>query len=518
VGPSGEAVARFLHQVGVPIHSVLIGTDGAAPPDAGLVAVDMPSVTVRHDEFLARVLVKNLLDADRRAAIEVRAGDRVLATRPLPTGAGAPRVFELPLALKQVGRQQLVFETLTGGPDAYPGNERAVQTVDVLPDRARVLVVCDRLSDDFAAVRGVLKNMPFVELSAIVAEPEIAELQIGTKAGAFPAKADHWKGISLVVLLGGIPDALLSKTGRPTASGPLQGLRQAVENGLHVCIQDTARVPPARAWATLLGLDTKPVDSPQPLRPRPALWPALYQLGKDEADSLARWKLLPPAWCRTALAPGGLPLLEAGGEPVLTVLPRGKGQVVYVGITRFGSLRDRRTGSIASRLLAGILTLAIRPVQQSLPPQGPFVMFPPQPILGKRLLLRGSAIGPSAKRSGLRPASGGEGAYVVTDPERIALDVAGRRLERLVRKPLADADFQLTPHAEPLERISRRAGGRHVRLEQLGAVPPMDPKPVGQRRRRVSSYPLWKGWWPLAVLLVLVTTEYLLRRRAGRVM
>jgi hypothetical protein len=37
-------------------------------------------------------------------------------------------------------------------------------------------------------------------------------------------------------------------------------------------------------------------------------------------------------------------------------------------------------------------------------------------------------------------------------------------------------------------------------------------------RRHVRSYRLWSGGWPLAVLLLLVSAEYLLRRRAGRVM
>jgi len=517
IDPSGEAVARSLREMGVPIHTVLVGSDGMAPPDAGLVAVDMPSVAVRQDEVVARVLVKNDLDANTKTTLQVRAGDAVLATMPLPTGAGALRVIEVPLVFKQAGRQQLVFEVRTGGPDAYPGNERAVQTVDVLPDRARVLVVCDRLSDDFAAFRGTLRHMPFVELSTIVAEPEIAELEVGTKAGAFPGKADHWRGFSLAVLMGGIPDALLAKTGDPLGSAPLQGLRQAVENGLHVCIQDTDSVPAERAWASVFGLDTQPVDSPRTLRLIPATWPALYQLGKNEADSLTRWGQFPPAPCRTAHAQGGLPLLETDTGPVLMILTRGKGQVIYTGITRLASLRGRQTSPIASRLLAGILTLALRPARETIGQQR-VVVFPPQPIVGKRLVLRGDGVEPATEQSGLRVVSEAEGIYRVADPERIALDVAGNRIERRVHRPLADADFRLTPHAEPLEQVSQPAGGRHVRLEELDAVPPTDPKPLGLHRRQVASYSLWRGWWPLFVLLVLVSAEYLLRRRAGRVM
>ena len=520
-----RAAADNLTGMGVPVHTVLVGADGAEPADVGLVGVDLWGVAVRNDEATVRVLVKNHLARTRKARLDVRVGKRVLATTPISPGRRGYRVLDVPLILPQVGRHQLVFQAVTDGPDAYPGNQRCVRTVDVLPDRARVLLVCDRVSDEFAACRQALDNLPFVELTAMVSAPEISELEVGAVAGAFPGRADHWKGITLAVLLGRVPDEL--RKGKPDG-GPapaVAGLKQAVENGLHVYVQDLGDSSGREAWTDVLGLTTQAVGSPQALQLEPGLWPALYQLGRDEVESRARWGVLPPARMVRVCPGEGFPVLGCAAGPVVSLVVRGRGLVVHNGIADLASLRGDQTSPCVNRLLAGLLVLALRPLHASTGKAAPRVLFPAQPIHGKRVFVIGKDAGP-AEGSGLRatPDAGDRSrgipatAYVVTDPQRVAVEAAGVRVQRLVHRALERADLDLTPRSGPLAAISNETGARHVTLVDAPDAVPVTPPPPPRELRQARTHRLWHGWWPLPLLVLLVSAEYLLRRRAGRVM
>ena len=38
------------------------------------------------------------------------------------------------------------------------------------------------------------------------------------------------------------------------------------------------------------------------------------------------------------------------------------------------------------------------------------------------------------------------------------------------------------------------------------------------QKSKVETWALWEGWWPLGLILLFASAEYLLRRKAGRVM
>jgi hypothetical protein len=38
------------------------------------------------------------------------------------------------------------------------------------------------------------------------------------------------------------------------------------------------------------------------------------------------------------------------------------------------------------------------------------------------------------------------------------------------------------------------------------------------QKSKVETLSLWEGWWPLGLILLFASAEYLLRRKAGRVM
>ena len=101
--------------------------------------------------------------------------------------------------------------------------------------------------------------------------------------------------------------------------------------------------------------------------------------------------------------------------------------------------------------------------------------------------------------------------------EEITFTHGGQKFRRPIHHLLSAGDFALTPHAAPLEEVARLGHGRFVELIDLPELlNDLHLAPVECQDAR--SWRLWSGGWPLAVLLILVCAEYLLRRRAGRVM
>ena len=87
-----------------------------------------------------------------------------------------------------------------------------------------------------------------------------------------------------------------------------------------------------------------------------------------------------------------------------------------------------------------------------------------------------------------------------------------------VRDLLDVEDFALTPRAATLAALAQSTGGTALDLVDLPRLSSLLPDPQPVQRTATTVVRLWVGAWPLALLLGLVSAEYLLRRRAGRVM
>ena len=208
-------------------------------------------------------------------------------------------------------------------------------------------------------------------------------------------------------------------------------------------------------WARFFGLASEPVSPPRTVMPVSKTWHAFYRLRVDRAASLQAWRDLGVARSVRGLAEALVPLLQAGGRTVVGIVPRGEGMIVYDGWTGLLTLRNPATETDLNRLLAGLLTRALQPVGET-------------------------------------PARG------VPAPTSVA--------------------HELAPRAAVLREVADATGGTFVDLPH-----------IDQLRIETRDYPvrtllwarswrLWHGGWPLPLLLLLVVAEYLLRRRAGRVM
>jgi hypothetical protein len=488
-----RAALRLVREAGVTVHAALVGADGLEPPDAGLIAVEVPGVAVMGRRFVARVLVKNGLPKGSTAKLVATAGETVLAQVAVKESG----VLELPLRFDAEGRQSVRFEVQTGESDALPNNQAFATVIDVVARPLRVLVISDTMSPDFVLLRGVGERLPQLRIEAILLDPQLGKFSVGGEPGQFPATPEQWKEISAVVLLGS-----------PTASLPadaLAGLPAAIEAGLRVLV-----IPSGMdgGWLPSLGLGTL-VAKPAPPAPHEDLWLPFYALGRDEAESLERWARLPvPGRC-LAPVPAGEPLLKGEAESAMQLLVRGRGGILFAGLPSLSALRAEGNAATVNRLVAGLLETTARPWRES--ETGP-LLFPPQPVNHRRQI---------ADFGGARPADleGAElqGSSLSAYGEEITFTHGGQKFRRPVHHLVGAGDFALTPHAGPLEEAARLGHGRFVQMVDFPELlNDLHLAPVECQDAR--SYRLWSGGWPLVVLLSLVSAEYLLRRRAGRVM
>ena len=506
LGEASELLLSALSETAVSIHGVLAGYDGVEPPDVGIIAVDLPRVAVVGRKTVARCLVKAWAEGESRAQLKVSEGAGTVAE--VSVQPGARQVVEVPLYLESPGRKQLIFEAQTDGLDAYPGNGRFVTVIDLFGEKPAILILSDALSRDFALFRGVAEGLPYLESQAVLADPRISPIEAGDKLGEFPSSAEQWEAVRLLVLLGSVPEGLPEEA--------LGALKTAVGNGLHVLVLPGGRGrDESGTWWQALGLPPELTTFSGPAALLPDIWLGFHELCRNEAEPMASWARLHPQLAYPVPEVPGQSFLQTDGQAVLQVFLQGKGAVLFSSIPSFSALRQGGNGALVTRLVTGLLELGVRPFREV---SGGPVELPAQPVSGRHLWLTGSEVSLSPD-SGLKQVEyHGRGArFLVTGQDQISFQTGGEAHHRLVHTLLGPGDFELSAHAEPVRRIAEAGGGRFADLVEFPSlVSGLDLSPAS--RSKVETYRLWIGWWPIVLMVLLVSAEYLLRRKAGRVM
>lgn len=529
IGPALARQAAPLAAAGTRLHAVLCGREEAEPADLALIAVDIPGLLLRDTPASARLLVKNQLPPGKAASIEIRLGDQRLASKPLDDQRRGLLVVDLSFNPGPSGRAQLVFEAHTDAPDALPGNETRHAVVDVVDAPLRVLLLADRLTDDLAAYDQALRAMPAVRLTTLLVAGANASIKLGSDEDAFPATAEDWKGVAAAVLLGDVPASLLKGDEQHAPGASVAALKEALESGrVNLLLHPLGPAGPD-SWARRLGL--APERIPRPGRPAPVegLWWDGYRAALDARASLAGWSAF-DAESPASTLPDALPLLCIDQRPVVGLANRGRGAVIFNGIDSLASLRHAQTVPLLNGLVHGLVDLAARPLHEAGDER---ILLPRQPTAAGLIYLTGP---PPPEGSGLvslpdaptgiaptsTPAGKAEShparRYRVGPVDRIRLDTAGS-LTRAVEPRPSDADLHLAASAEAPRALTEATGGTLATFDDPSQVIDavtrgLEPRPIVE----ADAARLWPGWWPLPLLLALVCAEYLLRRRAGRVM
>lgn len=505
-GGTSVADASPLAKLKLPVNTLLIGADGAEPADAGLIAIDLPRVALVGEPLIVRCLVKNLIATTPAPKLTITLGQETIGSRDLPVTSKGEEVMEFSWTPSAPGRAQLVFHIETSRADAYPGNETSAAVVDVIANKARALVVSDKLTSDFAAAAQLLSSNPAVDARAILAAPGISRFRVGSKSDEFPATVEDFKSLALLVLMGDKPEGVGDET--------IAALKQAIEGGLRVWVQSVARSSTAstkpasrNSWSESLGIETKSIESVVKIGPPDDLWDDMHQLGSVRDESVDRWRTLPSAGGMCEITSPGISLVSPS---VMKLVPRGRGAVIAVGISDFSALRTPESNASVNRVLAQSLMLGLASLFDSNATGG---IFPPQPTVGMNSVLLGDA---SATTGFDSPTTFATWKLSRAKETKVTFQASGAAVTRAARPQTGWQDFRLAAHAEPLEKIANDTGGRARTLQDASEVVPKDLK--GTPHFQATRVPLWSGAWSLVLLLGLVSAEYLLRRRAGKVM
>jgi hypothetical protein len=359
---------------GVPVYSVLIGSS-TPPRDAAVAAVKAPESVYRGDVATVSAAIKIDAYAGRAVAVTLErpGASPMRQTVQAPASPAVPRpVVSFAVPLEQTGTVPLsvAVEPLPG--DVRPDNDRRTISIQVVDDKARVLLVDSEPRWELRYLRNALQRDARVELRTVVfhqtpmsgAAAHPYETAVPPRGDTNGDQPDPLGGFDAIILGDVGPaeapselwerlDAFVGERGGTLVF--CSGLR----NWASLAIQETARKLLPVVEPRLVEIDASPAQADQTSLPPGALirpladrlerdaWPML-QLDADPERNRAIWNALPRMpWLVAGRAkPGATVLAVAGrgdGAAVMAAQPYGLGKVLWIGTD--GTWRFRfRTG------------------------------------------------------------------------------------------------------------------------------------------------------------------------------
>ncbi|MFO0957329.1 MAG: hypothetical protein U0800_07645 [Isosphaeraceae bacterium] len=184
--PSGPLVDRLASR-GIPIYPVLIGTS-RPPRDAAIAAIKASENVYKGDTATLEATVK--IDAPPGTELPVvleRPGAEPIRKTAVATADGSRPIVAFRVPMEAVGAQELSVRVGPLEGDARPDNDRRSVGVQVLDDKARVLLVDGEARWEFRYLRNALARDPRVAVEAVVFRQPAAEGASATFARSLPA-------------------------------------------------------------------------------------------------------------------------------------------------------------------------------------------------------------------------------------------------------------------------------------------------------------------------------------------
>jgi hypothetical protein len=402
-----ERQANRLAARGIPVYPVLIGST-VPPLDVAIAAVKSPESVLKGDVASIDVVVK----ADTLQEIEIpvtleRTGGPPIKKTVRGRSGGLRPIVTFRVLMESVGTQDLSVRVGPVAGDARPDNDRRALAIQVVDDKARILLVDGEARWEFRYLHNALKRDPRVAVEAVIfRQPKMSE-SIDTYKNALPPPPRAGETDSLgayeAVFVGDVEPALLS-------SEAWARLEAFVAHRGGTLILSAG----PRAWPTpILELDAVrklvPVLDPRPVSfnagaidpARPSLaagaaigplaaaesWPML-QLGATTEQSRAIWEGLPRLpWAIAGKAKPGASVLAgvqgigpSDAAAVIAAQPYGLGKVLWIGTDatwrwryRVGDLHHHRfwgqvvRWAAAGKLASGNDSVRFGPERSKLP-------------------------------------------------------------------------------------------------------------------------------------------------------
>jgi hypothetical protein len=568
-GDSPIAVARELAAAGSRVVTVAIGSV-EDPPDLAILKLEHPQSVFRRDQVRGVVVLHDRAPAGAPFVLQIRSGNDVLwQQQAMATGAGERRIdfsFAVNDLVEQLADDAPEGITLNTVPleltaaitpladEASTANNEAVLRLSAVVQRQRVLLLDGRSRWETRYLRNLFERDEQWELNAVLAGPgtQQAELARGTAAGQFPENRDQLFGYDLVIL-GELEQSLLS-------TAEQRWLRDFVDlrGGGLIVIDGQRGTLPGFARETLG--DLMPVSwQPTPavaavalrLTDRGATEPML-KLEREEEKNRAFWTRLPPpqALVPVQALPGAEVLVEAevpgATLPVLVTRRSGAGQVLYLATDETWRWRYKSADlwhqRIWNQLARSVMARSFSVSSEYLAVDSGPVTYQEGQAVDVRIRLQDAQGRPAlqATADALIWRDGRVAATVSLTPDEhvpgiyrgrvtglsrgeyeVSVQVAGYSADALRARSrfavIGETALELregSANAALLTELATVGGGEFLHEEDLQRLPEI--LSVYSNGRIVESDSLlWQSYWWFSAMLLLLTCEWLLRRRAG---
>ncbi len=559
--PLNQAAQRA-RSLRVPLYTVAIGSPNKLP-DIALENLVTEEVVFPGDRLQVEATLRATGYAGRQANVLLleTLQNQVLAqtTVELPP-EGALRTVRLALRPEKPGKLslQLKVEPLEG--EWNVENNTVSQAVEVRDDKINVLFVQASPSYEYRALKSLLERDPAIELRVHLQEADADFSDVDEIAIAeFPFEENELLNFD-VLLLGDVDPALL-----PSRVWPKLQRFVSEHGGGMVCIAGPRFMPQAfqdiRPLQVLLPFELPAIalphsEVPRSIQPTALGWqtPSL-QLGETEAESRAIWRSLPTvSWLYEVktVKPGAQVLAEQAAPPSrqgdsLPAILRhyvGAGEVLFHAtdetwrwrwrtddryFARYWGQVLRRLGRW--RLAANRQQIVLRANRAHYRPgeevrlQVQFRNPSEAPADNQGVVVHLQAETGSRREIRLRRRSGHRGVF-----EAVVRGLLPGKYEGMMLRPSPSgsdrvARFEIERPPRELTRVAvnrqglaeaaKISGGKSYTLETVselvGNLPPPRAVPIGQ----LPAQPLWNSHAAMALFVLVLTGEWLLRRRHG---
>lgn len=539
-GGSAAATARLASQKQVPIQVAALGA-APEPWDLGILDVVSPPFAVKGAATNLRVRLKSVLPQPAEVRLDVLSRGQAVAGDSVRLGATPEQSCGLRLTPAESGRFRYTVRAATQPAEIIPASNNSRDLVmNVRDDKVRVLLLDWKPRWETRFLLNILQRLDYIDLnSMIVVTQDDATLVRGVRKGTWPKDRATLAMYDLIVL-GDLPPDLLT-------AEEWAALRESVETGgKTLCLlggATGARLPDPALQDALWPLALKPAAAPATARAAGA--PAdsndrfcITEAGRFHPITAALGQALPVV--NEKDVPGLRPdtrvlaLAAPGGEPVISTRFVGKGQVLLVGDEQLWKRLNPTLLTAHAAMYVNLVSWAVD--GDRLAPAAGI----PAPLVDRHELPARDGLHvwlPGATEGTVLEAVV-DGQTIASQPVHLSRPGAALAFATFARLPARDVLFRVkggATSASPvmvredspelgylgrddavLNALAEGSGGRSAEYTELRRLlPEFAPKERVEKQERL--WRLWDARWVFALLVLMLTIEWIWRKWVGLV-
>lgn len=548
----------------IPIFTVGFGAL-ERPNDLAVMDVTAPESVFFEDRVKGEIAVKDDMPAGLPFTVKIEEGDRLLWEKALTTDRTHRRKveFDFPIKelveakkLKATGEYTSFPLTLKVSLSTLTGEKDTTNNVSIFRSRAmtqkrKLLLLDGRPRWEFRYLRNMFERSPQWEVNALVAGTEVTdEWQHGDKPGQLPATRDALFGYDLIGF-GEVPTKLLG-------TNDLEWIKEFVGTrggglffvaGQRDVLREYTKGPLGPLFP-VEWLSQVPTNSPGALQltDRGASFNPL-RLAGEATENAKLWKQLPaPHWIApTKALPGAETLVENEKTPVMVLRSFGAGKVLFMGTDETWRWRydvaDKYQDAFWHQMAEAIMESAFTAHNKYIALDAGPTTYQVGDTAAIRVRLRDekgrvittghptailsrdgkkvATIALSADEGGVfrgKTATLAAGKYEVrVDAGALIPATDDMPVEFYVQRKGGDESpelVELTANEELLKQMAQASGGQYYREEDAAKLVNAL-EPLSKGRIEESETVLWQSWWWFVPIIILLTVEWALRKRAG---